>query len=92
MILIGLALDAVCYRAARIQLGINSASDGDTLQPVAHLKIQLATTFTSEAEDASQLFSRLEEAFRFETERQTPCVLVHDGNSVKVELHPLLVY
>jgi diguanylate cyclase len=92
MILIGLALDAVCYRAARIQLGINSASDGDTLQPVAHLKIQLATTFTSEAEDTNQLFSRLGEAFRFETERQTPCVLVHDGNSVKVELHPLLVY
>jgi diguanylate cyclase (GGDEF)-like protein len=92
MILIGLALDAVCYRAARIQLGINSASDGDTLQPVAHLKIQLATTFTSGAEDSHQLFARLEEAFSYETERQTPCVLVHDGNSVKVELHPLLVY
>lgn len=87
ILMVGPVLEAVCYRAARIQVGMNSANDTLAL---TEMQIGMVTTLTHESVDTAVVFQRLEEALAFETNPAVPCIVIHDGSEVRMESHPLM--
>jgi diguanylate cyclase len=87
VLMVGPVLEAVCYRAARIQVGMNSANDTLAL---TEMRIQMATTLVTTVEETATIFARIEEALAYETDPAAPCVVVHDGTEIRIESHPLM--
>lgn len=87
VLMVGPVLEAVCYRAARIQVGMNSANDTLAL---TEMQIGMATTLVNEAVDVATMFERLEEALAYDTDPAVPCIVIHDGSEIRVESHPLM--
>lgn len=87
VLMVGPVLEAVCYRAARIQVGMHSANDTLAL---TEMQIGMATTLVNQAVEVAEIFQRLEEALAFETDPAVPCIVIHDGTEIRVESHPLM--
>jgi GGDEF domain-containing protein len=87
VLMVGPVLEVVCYRAARIQIGMNSANDTLAL---TEMQIGMATTLVNEAVEVATILERLEEALAYETDPDVPCIVIHDGSEIRVESHPLM--
>jgi diguanylate cyclase len=87
VLMVGPVLEAVCYRAARIQVGMNSANDTLAL---TEMQIGMVTTLVNEAVEVSDIFTRLDEALAFSTDPAVPCIVIHDGAEIRIETHPLM--
>lgn len=87
VLMVGPVLEAVCYRAARIQVGMHSANDTLAL---TEMQISMATTLVNEVLEVAAMFERLNEALEYETDPNVPCIVIHDGNEIRVESHPLM--
>lgn len=87
IVMVGPVLEAVCYRAARISIGLNSANDTLAL---TEMKINMATTIVHSVVDTTIVFSRIREALAFKTDPAIPCIVIHDGAEIRLESHPLM--
>lgn len=87
VLMVGPVLEAVCYRAARIQVGMNSANDTLAL---TEMQIGMVTTLLNETLEVSDVIARLDEALAFLTDPSVPCIVIHDGSEIRIETHPLM--
>lgn len=84
----GPMIESVCYRAARIQLGLNSANETLAL---SEMRIQMAAISSLHADSPAVMLERIDAAFASDVDRIKPCILVHDGEQLRIEAHPLMV-